>query len=158
MDGDLGETHVELGAKIMHALFDRPQHMTIPEDAVAVRQRVENDGWRLKETRHNVCLYMKSTRYWYDFCLYHSRFYARRHLKPFSRLCVADKYAFVCTPRWLYLLQARLSGEIHEYITKTNAGKYTGQVQPAPDYRGWHANLKTFLVQWVAENRDRDQL
>src|SRR5215472_14200778 len=38
---------------------------------------------------------------WHDFCLYHSRFLAKRHGVQFSRLCVADKLSICITPAWL---------------------------------------------------------
>ncbi len=50
-----------------------------------------------------------------DLCLYHSRHYARNaRVKP-SRLCWADKLSILYEPAWLYLLRARLSGELKEY-------------------------------------------
>src|SRR3989304_6702871 len=35
---------------------------------------------------------------WKDFCLYHSRFYAKRDGAKFSRLCPADKLGVALTP------------------------------------------------------------
>jgi hypothetical protein len=92
MDGPEGETHVELGARIMHWLFDWPRYVT--------RQ------WEYKVKNLT----------WYNFCLYHSRFYAKRDGQHFSKLCLADKYSFIMTPRWLYLPMARATGEIKEYM------------------------------------------
>ena len=83
MDGKEGETHVELGAKIMKWLFDGKTN--IPNT------------------------------YWYNFTLYHSRFYAKNNNRPISRLCVADKYAIVLEPTWLYLPRVIFSKEIKEY-------------------------------------------
>ena len=40
---------------------------------------------------------------WGDFCLYHSRFYAKKHNHSYSRLCVADKLSIAVEPFWLYL-------------------------------------------------------
>jgi hypothetical protein len=66
MDGDEGEGHVHLGAKIMGLLFGT---------------------------------------YWADFTLRHSRYWAKKHGVTVSKLCYADKLAFVltlagCTFQW----------------------------------------------------------
>jgi len=71
MDGADGETHVELGARIMTLLF--------------------GDSWGA-------------------FTAAHSRYWAKRHGRQVSRLCVADKLAFVLTPDWLYLPMTRATG------------------------------------------------
>ena len=87
---------------------------------------------------------------WYWFTLLHSRYYARRHGRPFSRLCVADKLAFAITPRWLYLLQGNLTGEIGEYMhgfgARTPAG---GRTQ-----RQWLADVQRYCRAWAMEHRD----
>jgi hypothetical protein len=64
---------------------------------------------------------------WREFCLYHSRFYAKRDGKPFSRLCVADKLALVYTPAWLYLPMVRATGEIVEYMNLAKARTAMGE-------------------------------
>ena len=76
MDGSEGETHVELGARIMGLLFGES---------------------------------------WAAFTAAHSRYWAKRNGRQFSRLCVADKLAFVLTPAWLYLPMTRATGELSEY-------------------------------------------
>ena len=80
MDGDEGEGHVHLGAKIMGLLFGS---------------------------------------YWADFTLRHSRYWAKKHGAAVSKLCYADKLAFVLTPGWLYLPMARATGELAEYMAKS---------------------------------------
>jgi hypothetical protein len=121
MDGPEGETHVELGARIMHRLFDR-----------------------------------RGTYRWRDFCLYHSRFYAKRDNRPFSRLCVADKLSLVLTPAWLYIPLARLSGEIREYmkLAQSAGAKYSSMNVASPDRRQWLDNVKEYLWEWVLEHKD----
>ena len=49
---------------------------------------------------------------WEEFTRCHSRFWAKRTERQFSRLCVADKLAFVITPLWLYLPMTRWTGEL----------------------------------------------
>jgi hypothetical protein len=86
---DEGETHPELGARIMHKLFDKDYNIEgtiIPDNS------------------------------WYYFTLYHSRYYAKNDLHPISKLCVADKYVFCIQPKWMYIPLAILSGDIYEYM------------------------------------------
>lgn len=56
---------------------------------------------------------------WADFCRRHSRFCARARGLTVSKLCVADKLAFVLTPAWLYLPLARASRELWEYMERS---------------------------------------
>lgn len=94
-------------------------------------------------------------RRWHDFSLYHSRFTAKRDGRPISRLCVADKYAFCVTPRWLYLLLGGLSGEIREYMARSQGdAKYTHMAIDTASVRRWHTSVKDYLERWVAEHKD----
>lgn len=61
---------------------------------------------------------------WGDFCLLHSRHYARQLNRPTSPLCRADKLALALTPSWLYLLLIRLSGEVWEYLETAKAAGF----------------------------------
>lgn len=110
---------------------------------------------------------------WGDFCLYHSRFYARKHNALPSRLCVADKYVIVIEPWWLYLPRAALSGELWEYIDVCLAenGKYSActgsqlfhmslrDVWNLPHYPllgkllYWHARMVDDTAIWVERQR-----
>lgn len=111
MDGPEGETHVELGARIMGFLFGK-------------------------------C--------WFDFSLFHSRFYAKKYSQPYSRLCVADKLAIAFNPQWLYLLQSTLTGEIDEYMQGKAART------PALDrtQRQWLDDVQKYCRAWAFEHRD----
>lgn len=146
MDGPEGETHVELGAEIMHYLFDHPRWIT-----------------HCTETCHRVTHRTVKTHeilnvHWKNFCLYHSRFYAKRDGRSHSRLCVADKLAIALTPAWLYLPLARLTGEIHEYMKLgKDAGpgnKYANMNLWNPDQAKWYANVRAYLAKWVVEHAD----
>ena len=53
---------------------------------------------------------------WEDFVVCHSRHWAESVGKRYSKLCLADKLAFVLTPAWLYIPMAWLSGELREYM------------------------------------------
>jgi len=57
--------------------------------------------------------------FWADFTLRHSRYWAKKHGVVVSKLCYADKLAFVLTPGWLYLPMARATGELAEYMAKS---------------------------------------
>lgn len=140
LDGAEGETHVELGASIMHWLFD-----WIP-------YRAEILLWPLRG------VYARNTR-WRDFCLYHSRFYAKRDGQKHSRLCVADKLAICLTPAWLYLPMVRATGEIHEYMklskgAREQESKYVRMSIYDPEQSKWYANVQTYLRAWVNEHKD----
>jgi hypothetical protein len=96
---------------------------------------------------------------WRDFCLYHSRFYAKRDSAPCSRLCVADKLAIVLTPAWLYLPLARMSGEVHEYMklakgARESESKYVSMNIWSPHQAQWYANVREYLRRWVEEHKD----
>lgn len=97
---------------------------------------------------------------WRDFCLYHSRFYAKRDGKPFSRLCVADKYAFVLTPKWLYLPMTKATGEVYEYmnlaIERTERGepKYSSMKVSTNGFDSWYNDVEEYLKRWVDEHKD----
>lgn len=102
---------------------------------------------------------------WGDFCRYHSRFYAKRDGRPYSRLCVADKLSVALEPWWLYLPRVIASGEVHEYMALAggkNNSKYNGE--PNSKYvsmqletgtmRGWFNAMTTYLREWVDTHKD----
>lgn len=85
MDGKEGKQHPYGGAKIAHVLFD------------------------------HFCLIWCDQMTWFDFNLLHSRDCARWYGTKPSRLCFADKLAFLIYPAWLLRLLYFLSGEDKEY-------------------------------------------
>lgn len=80
------------------------------------------------------------------FCLLHSRVAARAYGKEVSALYAADKVSILYDPKWLYLLRARLSGEIKEFKAhaihegRLKAGATDGQWYD--DYRALVQNRK----------------
>jgi hypothetical protein len=90
-------------------------------------------------------------REWHDLCLLHSRFYANRLARPFSRLCVADKLATALTPSWLYLPMVRLTGELAEY-RKGQRGRT--EQRPGESDRQWHTEVRAYCRSWAWEHRD----
>jgi hypothetical protein len=123
MDGSDGETHVELGARIMSLLFGES---------------------------------------WGAFTAAHSRYWAKRNGRQFSRLCVADKLAFVLTPAWLYLPMARATGELAEYMLRAKerqaGSEHFTALESAQlnslDAREWLSGLKSYTRRWIDEHRD----
>ncbi len=148
MDGAEGEQHVELGAGIMHRLFDRP------------RWRVDMTEIHNAPPLRTVKTHERLNTRWRDFCLYHSRFYAKRDGVRPSKLCAADKLAVALEPWWLYLPRAILSGEIEEYmhLARKREGdgprKYTSMNLATDDRRKWFASVQTYLRRWADEHKD----
>jgi hypothetical protein len=98
---------------------------------------------------------------WRDFVLCHSRHWAKRVGKRYSKLCLADKLAFVLTPTWLYLPMARLSGELHEYMRVASARQLCGSftrfelsLLDSRDPRVWLEGLKIYTRRWVEQHRN----
>lgn len=88
---------------------------------------------------------------WHLFTLCHSRFTAKEMgLEP-SALCFADKFSFCVTPRWLYIIQATLSGEVWEYMKHARPGGKNDDMdlKEAPTVEEWHASVDSYLREWV---------
>lgn len=131
MDGPEGESHPTVGAKIMGKLFDTSCPGCADEVVCA---RLSN------------CL---ATNYWHNFCLYHSRYYAKRHGEPVSKLCFADKLAFTLTPSWLYLPMVTATGEIKEYLKNAQVADSAHWTPTGYDKRKWHKQLCEYMRSWV---------
>jgi hypothetical protein len=135
MDGKEGEIHPELGARIMHRLFD-------DKGEVISVGKYESSRWYKDISKYN---------YWYNFMLYHSRFYAKKYNHSISKLCIADKYVFCIQPRWMYLPMASWSGEIFEYMDeKRNRSGHSYK-----DKKDWFKHVKCFMHNWVREEIDK---
>jgi hypothetical protein len=98
---------------------------------------------------------------WRDFTLCHSRHWAKRVGKSYSRLCLADKLAFVLTPAWLYLPMARMSGELQEYMRVASGRQLCGGITDfeqslldSRDPRVWLEGLKIYTRRWVEQHRN----
>lgn len=126
MDGPEGESHPELGARIMGRFFDRDRFGM--GDAARYR--------------------------WHDFSLLHSRYYAKREGRSPSQLCFADKLSFALTPRWLYLPMVTATGEINEYLKNAQKAD-SGHWNPTGyDKKLWHSQLCDYMQRWVEEHKD----
>jgi len=146
MDGPEGDRHVEFGANAMYNLFDYPVW-----------------AWERVKDKETGVLKLLRPRKWYDLCLYHSRFYAKKDNKPFSKLCVADKLSIVLEPAWLYLPRVRWSGEIDEYMklakSRTEAGepKYASMKLSTSSQIQWFHDMQGYLGKWIEEHKDGKQ-
>ncbi|MCE5256058.1 MAG: hypothetical protein LLF89_04345, partial [Spirochaetaceae bacterium] len=138
-------------AKIMGILFDWGH------DSV-LNFKVRNCGLALLDTETSILEKPKTE--WHDFCLYHSRFYARRDGKSFSKLCVADKYSICMMPAWLYLPMARATGEIEEYMalakfrTENGEPKYASMKLSTNMEERWFYDVQEYLARWVEEHKN----
>jgi hypothetical protein len=170
MDGPEGEEHPTVGARIMQSLFDRRPYdfewMEWSHGGKGVPWRVNTQefnalliaGWEIVICENSFTLLRRPRYRWHDFSLLHSRYFAKRLGLPFSRLCVADKLAITLTPRWLYLLMANWTGEIHEYLKMAHHADMTSGRFKAGDYRNrqveWHIELCRYMREWVAAHKD----
>lgn len=93
-------------------------------------------------------------REWHDLCLFHSRYYAKKHNRQYSRLCVADKLSIALTPAWLYLPLVTATGEIREYLKNAQRSESAHWKPTGYDKRVWYAALRTYMRGWVAAHRD----
>ena len=98
---------------------------------------------------------------WRDFAFGHSRHWAERVGKKCSKLCLADKLAFVLTPAWLYLPMARLSGELYEYMRVSSERQLGGRVNnfelsliKSRNPQVWLEGLKLYTRRWIEQHRD----
>ena len=99
---------------------------------------------------------------WEVFTACHSRYWAKRMKQPFSRLCVADKLAFVLTPQWLYLPMVKATGELREYMARSRESLVGGECfEPwearciaSSDPVVWHQGLTSYTRRWVEKHRD----
>jgi len=98
---------------------------------------------------------------WGDFTLCHSRHWAKRVGKRYSKLCLADKLAFVLTPAWLYLPMARWSGELQEYMRMASSRQLYGNITnfelsllDSRNPRVWLEGLQAYTRRWVEQHRN----
>lgn len=121
--------------------MDGPEGESHPEKGAALMRRWFGDAWG-------------------DFCLFHSRYYAKRAGRNPSVLCRADKLAIALEPSWLYLPRVWASGELTEYLTQSRAAdiKASG-LSPAlaadlvsgNPWR-WHKALRVYMARWVKDH------
>lgn len=137
MDGEIGERHVEFGARIMSAFDNSHPHIS------------HREYWdRSLRTK------------WHDFSLYHSRHYAKMHGAAPSRLCFADKLAFNYQIKPLYLWMTKLTGELDEYLFNAKFWR-GGEYISDPCHESsrlsasiWYDDLVMWIEKYIAEFKD----
>jgi len=157
MDGPEGELHVEFGARVMHWLFDRSK-VEKHAEYYCSRLRYEElfkEGYKPYQVVGPHLFFKRKIRStaWRDFCLYHSRYYAKKKGAMPSRLCFADKLSICITPRWLYLPFVNATGEIKEYLKnaqKEDSSNWT----PVWDQVKWFNQLRAHMRVWVRVHID----
>jgi hypothetical protein len=101
MDGPEGQTHPEGGAKIA---------MYLAYWLARLRGRKYEDAVLI-----GLIIYKLS--------LFHSTHYSQAKGAKVSSLYLPDKVCVLFDPSWFYLLRARLSGELQEYVSNANQRK-----------------------------------
>ena len=92
---------------------------------------------------------------WGIFCLLHSRSIANKYDVPPSRLCAADKLAFPLMPSWLYLMMARATGELSEYMTVWE-DTFAPEAETLTP-KEWHTRLGYRMWLWAAIHAGRSE-
>lgn len=146
MDGEEGERHPEVGARIVGKLFDA--------------KGSEEVAWiEVGHCRRPIKRCIPPNSAWHDFLLLHSRWFAKKLDRKPSAFCMADKLAIALTPGWLYVPMARLSEEIEEYRSRetrpdTSKGWDDWYANHnATDYQ-WFKKVQAWVITYVAEHKD----
>lgn len=86
----------------------------------------------------------------YKLTLYHSSHYARMNGAEPSALYLPDKVSILFEPRWWYLLRAKLSGEVHEYVGNSPLKNYPPDVSHRVSlwYTWYRSKVKQKLEQY----------
>lgn len=137
MDGHKGKLHPLLGARIISFLFDPPR----------------TRRFHLFKDKSGRQIGFVRVGQWGEFCLFHSRSLAKMQSRNPSALCAPDKLAFCKYPRWLYLVLARFSGELREYMHNASSpeGKKAGIDASSPER--WFETLSTHMREVVHQTR-----
>lgn len=142
MDDEKGEEHPITGAALVSAICDRGADPNCPCCRGTIIHSNADEEWKCEDC------YQREY-HWLKFTLYHSRFLAKRNGAQFSKLCVADKYAFCLTPAWLYVPMTMATGEIWEYMGTCSSSVYNPWQ--------WHSDLKAYLKAWVYRHLEADK-
>ncbi len=162
MDGVEGETHPELGARLM-AIFDGrwPSRRELARLQLALQPGTPfQEGFA--KAFYPASWRASLPHRWSAFTLLHSRYLAKSMGCQPSRLCIADKLAIALTPAWLYLPLVRATGEIHEYRAHAKHRLMGNErVSPAErarilsaSERDWYAGVQDYCRRWAEAHRD----
>lgn len=107
----------DIGYLGKHAM-DSPSGQTHPEFGAKVARRLAYLAARLRGHNQNFASALSEEVY--DLALCHSTHYAQQKGRAVSMLYLPDKACVLYEPIWFYLLRARLSGELYEYVGRQN--------------------------------------
>lgn len=164
IDGHEGRLHVEFGARVMHWLFDRPKvekHVE-PYCTRLQYEKLFKEGWKPYQVIGPHLFFKRKIHptTWHDFCLYHSRYYAKKNGAKPSQLCFADKLSICLIPQWLYLLAVNATGEIKEYLKNAESDieipfeKSSLNGTSVLDQEEWFCQLRVYIRVWVRVHID----
>lgn len=94
--------------------MDGPQGQTHPEGGAELASKIVYRTMRLRGYGPAYSLY--AANHIFELSLFHSTHYSQRRSMPTSALYLPDKACVLFDPPWFYLLRARLSGELKEYV------------------------------------------
>ncbi len=131
MDGEEGRQHpvrgAEITANVVQTLYATAMRLRYP-----IQVRV-NEAFAHECFIQSMLLRSKA----YKLALGHSRFFAEKERIQVSKLFRPDKLCVRFDPPWFYLLRARLSGELAEYVNNSTLGGDTGHA--------WYQNYRYYV-------------
>lgn len=86
-------------------------------------------------------------------CVFHSRFLAKKYCRKPSRLCWADKLGTAMYPVWLWVLLAKLTGEVREYMDQRKYEIHLGIDAPTDNPWAFFRRYKAMAHRWAEEVR-----
>lgn len=92
---------------------------------------------------------------WFWFTLTHSRYYAIESGRKPSRLCYADKLAFIIEPKKLYLKRVRWTGEWQEYMQNFPAYVYAKKREELDEEYMNETQLRSLQDYWLSKTRNK---
>ena len=149
MDGEDGEQHPKFAANLMFKIV------------------VDIEFFKLRSFRKPIAWIDASkasdkAQEWYEFCLYHSRHFAKQAGTKPSRLCVADKLATAVEPAWMYVPRAWITGELAQYRqVHVNRISANGQINDSEralllygNHWQWKWALSNYLSRWALAHKE----
>lgn len=93
---------------------------------------------------------------WDSLSRYHSRYWAKKSNQPPSRLCFADKLAFILYPEWLCFTLYWLTGEWKEYY---EAHKHEVNYPPEAKVtmKLWFHQSRKYVAEWIKQFMSGDR-